>query len=401
LLIYLLLLLGTIAGDKLALAQSAPTSPGVLLQSGIEKEDVDGDVKSAMTIYDKIATDLSAPRDVRAKALLRLAGCGEKLGRQAKEVYKRILSEYPDQPAAAQARKGLALLNQQVTSAKPVAVEGTTTSSANVSVGVYGHARSTATNVYGVAGDTGSTGYGAGVMGDAYATSGNAFGGFFSTASPDGAAMFAHSSAISGYPIAVTGEVESPNGVAGSFRTHAGSGLVLLGQSGPNYTNVFSVDASGNGFYAGSLTVNGTVSKSGGSFKIDDPLDPLHKTLSHSFVESPDMMNIYNGNVVTDRHGRATVQLPAYFEALNGDFRYQLTVIGRFAQAIVVEKVRDNRFVIETSKPGVEVSWQVTGVRHDAYANAHRIPVEEVKSPSEQGHYLHPGLKETLQRVSK
>jgi hypothetical protein len=77
---------------------------------------------------------------------------------------------------------------------------------------------------------------------------------------------------------------------------------------------------------------------------------------------------------------------------LNRDFRYQLTVIGQFAQAIVVEKVRDNRFVIETSKPGVEVSWQVTGVRQDAYANAHRIPVEEVKPPEEQGHYLHPQL---------
>jgi len=136
--------------------------------------------------------------------------------------------------------------------------------------------------------------------------------------------------------------------------------------------------------------VNGTVSKGGGSFKIDDPLDPANKTLSHSFVESPDMMNIYNGNVVTDGHGRATVELPAYFESLNRDFRYQLTVIGQFAQAIVVEKVHDNRFVIRTSKPGVEVSWQVTGIRHDAYANAHRIPVEEVKSPEEQGHYLHP-----------
>ena len=63
------------------------------------------------------------------------------------------------------------------------------------------------------------------------------------------------------------------------------------------------------------LTVNGTVSKGGGSFKIDDPLDPANKTLSHSFVESPDMMNIYNGNVVTDHHGRAIVELPIYFGA--------------------------------------------------------------------------------------
>ena len=61
-------------------------------------------------------------------------------------------------------------------------------------------------------------------------------------------------------------------------------------------------------------------------------LDPANKYLYHSFVESPDMMNVYNGNVVTDKRGMATVVLPEYFEALNSDFRYQLTVIGRFAR---------------------------------------------------------------------
>ena len=145
----------------------------------------------------------------------------------------------------------------------------------------------------------------------------------------------------------------------------------------------------GNGaFIAGNLTVNGTLSKSAGSFKIDDPLDPANKYLSHSFVESPDMMNIYNGNVTTDDSGQAVVTMPAYFEALNRDFRYQLTVIGQFAQAVVAEEIKDNRFVIKTDKPNVKVSWQVTGIRHDAYANAHRIPVEEDKPASERGTYL-------------
>jgi len=104
------------------------------------------------------------------------------------------------------------------------------------------------------------------------------------------------------------------------------------------------------------------------------------------------MMNVYNGNVVTDKNGKATVVLPEYFEALNRDFRYQLTVVGQFAQAIVAKKVDHNRFVIRTSKPNVEVSWQVTGIRQDAYANAHRIEVEEDKPQQEQGHYLHPEL---------
>jgi len=144
------------------------------------------------------------------------------------------------------------------------------------------------------------------------------------------------------------------------------------------------------GLFHGDVQVTGVLSKAGGSFKIDHPLDPENKYLSHSFVESPEMMNVYNGNITTDQNGHAVVELPDYFEALNSDFRYQLTVIGQFAQAIVAEKVKGNRFTVRTNAPGVEVSWQVTGIRHDAWANKNRIPVEEVKSERERGFYLHP-----------
>lgn len=90
----------------------------------------------------------------------------------------------------------------------------------------------------------------------------------------------------------------------------------------------------------------------------------------------------------------ATVTLPNWFEALNSDFRYQLTVIGQFAQAIIASKVHNNSFSIKTDKPGVEVSWQVTGIRQDAWATAHRIPVEVEKDRADQDHYLHPELFE-------
>jgi hypothetical protein len=143
---------------------------------------------------------------------------------------------------------------------------------------------------------------------------------------------------------------------------------------------------------AGDVTIRGNLIKGGGSFKIDHPLDPANKYLSHSFVESPDMMNVYNGNVRTDRRGLAVVTLPDYFEALNRDFRYQLTVIGQFAQAVVAREISHNRFTIRTNRPGVKVSWQVTGIRHDAFADAHRIPNEEEKPQQERGHYLHPEL---------
>jgi hypothetical protein len=157
--------------------------------------------------------------------------------------------------------------------------------------------------------------------------------------------------------------------------------------SGPHGTNLEWVAPGG-------LDVLSALQKPTGSFKIDHPLDPSNKYLYHSFVESPDMMNVYNGSITTDKRGMATVTLPDYFDALNRDFRYQLTAIGSFAQATVAKEIQDNRFAIRTSKPGVKVSWQVTGIRQDAYANAHRIQVEEQKPPREQGHYLHPELFE-------
>ena len=104
------------------------------------------------------------------------------------------------------------------------------------------------------------------------------------------------------------------------------------------------------------------------------------------------MKNIYDGNVTTDANGDATVALPAYFETLNKDNRYQLTVIGTFAQAIVSQEITNNRFSIKSDKPNVKVSWQVTGIRQDPYAAAHRIPAVEDKPAVEKGKYLHPEL---------
>ncbi len=102
------------------------------------------------------------------------------------------------------------------------------------------------------------------------------------------------------------------------------------------------------------------------------------------------MMNIYNGNVVTDDSGDATVELPDYFEALNMDFRYQLTVIGSFAQAIISEEISGNTFSIKTDKPNIKVSWMVTGVRNDAYARENRIQPVVQKEEENRGRYLNP-----------
>ncbi len=139
----------------------------------------------------------------------------------------------------------------------------------------------------------------------------------------------------------------------------------------------------------GDLIITGTLFKGAVAFKIDHPVDPENKFLMHTAIESPDMMNVYNGNITTDENGLATVILEDYFEALNRDFRYQLTVIGTFAQAIIKEEVTDNKFVIQTSVPNVKVSWQITGIRHDPYAEGHRTPHVLDKTQEEKGKYLH------------
>lgn len=171
---------------------------------------------------------------------------------------------------------------------------------------------------------------------------------------------------------------------------------VDYGESGTAFSIAVYGDNQGNasnnyaGYFDGDVEVTGTLSKGGGSFKIDHPDDPANKYLSHSFVESPDMMNVYNGNVTTNADGKAEVTLPDYFKSLNRDFRYQLTVIGAFAQAIVSEEIDGNQFTIKTDKPNVKVSWQVTGIRKDKWAQENRIiPVQEKKGV-EKGKYLHP-----------
>ena len=182
------------------------------------------------------------------------------------------------------------------------------------------------------------------------------------------------------------GGTNNAYGIYGEGLGDSDYSIGVYGYDGGTATNNYA------GYFVGDVDIIGTLSKSGGTFKIDHPQDPANKYLIHSFVESPDMMNIYNGNIVTDAQGLAVVQLPGYFEAENIDFRYQLTVIGEFAQAVVKEKISGNQFIIMTDKANIEVSWQVTGIRNDAYAREYRVIPEVDKKGVEKGKYLHPEL---------
>lgn len=200
--------------------------------------------------------------------------------------------------------------------------------------------------------------------------------------------------------IAVYGKTAIDSGTGGYFQ---GGHTGVYGKGG--HYGVFAegapwvVYANGWSGFDGDVHVWGVFQATSKWFKIDHPLDPANKYLMHSCVESSEAMNIYNGNIITDGAGLAIVTLPNWFEALNKDFRYQLTVIGSFAQAIVSKEIQNNQFEIRTDKPGVKVSWQVTGVRHDAYMEKHPMQVEVEKTGEEKGKYLSPdafGLPETM-----
>lgn len=175
------------------------------------------------------------------------------------------------------------------------------------------------------------------------------------------------------------------------INTGSGSRAIHITNSG-SADDGLKIFNTGTGYaadFSGDVNVSGTLSKGAGAFKIDHPLDPENKYLYHSFVESPDMMNVYNGNITLDNNGEAIVELPEWFEMLNKEFRYQLTCIGGFAPVYIAEEIASNSFRISGGTSGMKISWQVTGIRQDPYANNNRIPLEVEKTDKEKGHYLH------------
>lgn len=267
------------------------------------------------------------------------------------------------------------------------------TSVSGSATGVYGSGSSD--GVYGTGGNYGvyGTSSGYGVYGTSTATSGGYSGVYGSSASDGGAGVTGTNTSTYANAFGVYGETSNGYGVAGEGGIGAygygkgADGYGVWGVQGNDYPTSYA------GYFTGPVDVVGTLTKSGGAFKIDHPLDPANKYLFHSFVESPEMKNVYDGVVVVDAKGEAWIDLPQWFEALNSDFRYQLTAVGAPAPGLyIAEEISGNRFKIAGGKPGGKVSWQVTGIRQDAWARAHRIPVEEEKPQAERGFYLHPEL---------
>ena len=307
--------------------------------------------------------------------------------------------------------------------------------------GVYGLATATSGETFGVYGHSVSTS-GRGVLGLATATSGVNFGGWFRSTSTSGRGVFSWASAssgatygglfqndstsgtgVSGVATAATGVnwgvfgesmSASGTGVAGlatatsgtnyggwfESRSNTGFGVHAWAKatSGVNYgiKAITSSAAGWAGYFEGRVFVNGAFSASGTkAFQIDHPLTPETHYLNHFCAEGPEPYNLYRGNVTTDAQGYAVVQLPDYFEAVNRDPTYHLTVIDSsddFILAKVVREIQNNRFVIRTSKPFVKVSWEVKAIRNDLWVQRYGYQTEQEKEDNLKGKYLNPEL---------
>lgn len=232
--------------------------------------------------------------------------------------------------------------------------------------GVWGYSEysGSADSYYGVVGETEGQ-VGAGVYGASYNATGTNFGVYALAYGATSRAIYAE---------------------ANSSGVNYGLYAVTTSASG------YGLWSQGHAHVQGDLDVSGTITGPAVASRIDHPLDPAGKYLSHAYVDSPDQKTVYDGTVTLDAEGEATVVLPDYVDALSRDPRYQLTPHGTFSPLYVKTALERGRFTIAGGSPGQVVSWQVTAKRQDRWASAHRFEAETVKPATERGRYLHPEL---------
>ncbi len=228
--------------------------------------------------------------------------------------------------------------------------------------------------LHGVARHSNQAGYGALCEADTAGTSGY---GVYAEARKSGSAGFG----VYAYAIS---NGNSSYGIYARASNNSGNGYGVYGYATGNSLTNWA------GYFAGDVNVTGSVVSPVKITKLDHPLDPENKYLQHSAIESSEMLNSYSGNVVLDASGQATVTLPNWFEAINTDYRYQLTCVGGYAQVYVASEIENGAFRIAGGTPGLKVSWEVKALRADAYAKANPLTVEVAKRADEQGKYLHP-----------
>lgn len=128
----------------------------------------------------------------------------------------------------------------------------------------------------------------------------------------------------------------------------------------------------------GNINFAGTVSKGGGSFNIDHPLDPLNRNLIHSFVEGPRADLIYRGQTQLV-NGQAVANLDSAsgmtsgtFEALTRHAAAQVFLQNITGFGAVRATLVGSQLTIQAQNNGMTdtIAWLVIAERNDAFYRA-------------------------------
>ena len=288
---------------------------------------------------------------------------------------------------------GTSISGTGVVGSGPTGVYGNSDSSANQTKGVAGVVFAGTGSTWGVYGESGSTS-GIGVNGFTGQGTGTTIGVYGQSNSNAGRGVYGYVPSASGTTYGARGEAVSTTGrgVYGYASAASGANRGVLGESnsatgagvyGQNFAGGYGVYSAGHSAVVGNLDVSGTK-----NFKVDHPLDPANRYLLHHCTEGAEALTLYSGTVKLGARGAARVSLPAWFDGLNTDVRYQLTAVGASMPGLYVSaKVSGNRFSIAGGVRGGEVSWQLTARRRGVDG-----PIEIDKPADERGTYVNPKL---------
>jgi len=108
----------SVAGNYLCTAQT----PEELYQKGLMKEEGEGALQDAIKLYSQIADNSDADQSLRAKALLHIGLCYEKMGtEEAVKAYQRIVDNFPTQ------KNEVAIARERLSSLLPIAEKASVT----------------------------------------------------------------------------------------------------------------------------------------------------------------------------------------------------------------------------------------------------------------------------------
>lgn len=177
-------------------------------------------------------------------------------------------------------------------------------------------------------------------------------------------------------------DAKSTNEVAVDARSETGKAISGVSE---HATGVYGKSTDGYaGYFEGDVKVTGVLTEPAVTVRINHPLEPQSKTLDLAGVIADEPVITLSGNVLLGADGRAEITVPPWFSAVAGGFRYQVTPLGNPAPGLfVAAEIQNGRFTVAGGCAGLKVSWQVTGARMDAYAQAYPFQAEQQKVAGE------------------